>query len=141
MIIEISCTLLIVLFVYAATSKLIDVEKFRIELGKSPLITKFASAVSVFVPGVEILISILLCFEKTRYFALNASFFMMVLFTSYLVAILRFSFYIPCTCGGVLQSMNWDQHILFNSFFIVLAGVSALIYPAKEKKNLKTLLQ
>jgi Methylamine utilisation protein MauE len=132
-VIEAVCISLIILFVYAATSKLIDIEKFRIELGKSPLLTEYAGLVSVFIPVFELFIAILLCIKGARLFALNSAFSLLVLFTSYLIAILQFSFYVPCTCGGVLQSMNWNQHILFNCIFILLSTTAIILSPSKHE--------
>ena len=48
--IEIICTLFVILFIYTATSKLIDIQKFSIELGKSPLLTNFALLVAILIP-------------------------------------------------------------------------------------------
>ncbi|MEJ0031509.1 MAG: MauE/DoxX family redox-associated membrane protein [Bacteroidota bacterium] len=41
----------------------------------------------------------------------------MVMFTAYIVVITRFSEYTPCSCGGVLEKMSWDQHLVFNIGF------------------------
>lgn len=134
-VVEVIGILFIILFVYASISKLIDIERFRIELGKSPLLTGFAGVISVLIPMLEIFISIMLSFSATRLFALKASFSLMILFTAYLIAILQFSFYIPCTCGGVLQSMNWSTHIVFNLIFIFLAATAILLSPVKQEYN------
>jgi hypothetical protein len=73
------------------------------------------------------LISLMLVIKRTRLFGLYASFFLMSLFTAYLTIMLNFSYYIPCSCGGVLEYLSWDQHILFNAFFIVIAGAGVLL--------------
>ena len=44
-IIEIICLLYILLFVYAAVSKLLDFENFQVQLGQSPLLSAFAVCV------------------------------------------------------------------------------------------------
>src|SRR6266478_713273 len=109
--IEIISGLFILLFVYAAASKLIDYQNFRIQLGQSPLLTAFAGWVSWVIPFLEIIISIMLAFPKSRLFGLYASFSLMVMFTAYIIAITKFSDYVPCSCGGVLQNMSWSQHL------------------------------
>ena len=125
-VVEVICFLFIFLFMYAAVSKLLDYERFKIELGKSPLLTEIASWVAIGIPLIEIIISILLALPGLRLLGLYASFSLMVMFTAYLIAILQFSFYIPCTCGGVLQKLNWDTHIAFNGVFIMLAVIGIL---------------
>jgi hypothetical protein len=124
--------LLIFLFVYASVSKLIDHEDFTIEVGKSPLLTHFTRWVVWGIPTGELAISALLVYLPTRLTGLYFSFGILVLFTAYLLAILRFSFFIPCTCGGVLQSLNWNTHILFNCVFILLSAISILFFPAEN---------
>jgi hypothetical protein len=125
--------LLVLLFVYAAGSKLMDYTKFRVELGKSPLLTAFAGFVAIAIPIIEIGISLLLSFSRTRLFGLYASFTMMVIFTLYIAYILRYSPYVPCTCGGVLQKLNWTTHLYFNIFFILISALGVLIYhPTKS---------
>jgi uncharacterized membrane protein YphA (DoxX/SURF4 family) len=70
-----------------------------------------------------------------RLIGLYASFFFMILFTGYIVAILRFSSYIPCSCGGILQKMSWTQHLIFNIGFLLLAVIAILLYPPQRSTN------
>ena len=118
----------ILLFVYAAATKLIDFHDFQVQLGKSPLLTAFARPVALLIPCIEIAISLLLASARWRLTALYASFFIMVMFSAYIYYILHFAAYIPCSCGGILQNMTWTQHIVFNLVFVVLAAIAALIY-------------
>jgi uncharacterized membrane protein YphA (DoxX/SURF4 family) len=115
------CLLYVVLFIYAAVSKLLDFEQFRLQLGQSPLLSAFAGWASVGVPTVELFISLLLIFPKFRLAGLFASLSLMVMFTTYIIIILYFSAFIPCSCGGILEKMSWAQHLVFNVGFIVLA--------------------
>ena len=128
---EIIAALFILLFVYAAASKLIDYQQFRIQLGKSPMLTAFAGSVAWIIPTVEIFIALLLAIQKFRLGALYASFSLMVMFSAYIIAITRFSEYVPCSCGGVLQKMNWNQHLLFNTAFIFL-GISGIVFQSHK---------
>ncbi|HVW96696.1 MAG TPA: MauE/DoxX family redox-associated membrane protein [Mucilaginibacter sp.] len=125
--VEIISALLILLFVYAAVSKLLDYERFKVQLGKSPLLNSFAAFAAVTVPLGELLISAFLGFNKTRTVGLYLSLFLLVLFTSYLVAILNFSYYIPCSCGGILQGLSWKAHIIFNSGFIAITIIGIIL--------------
>ena len=119
-IIELIEVLLILLFMYAAVSKLLDYQHFHIQLSKSPLITPYASFAAIAIPLVEIITSILLAQSRTVKIGLYASLFLLTLFTTYLIAMLNFSSYIPCSCGGILQGLSWETHIVFNLTFIVL---------------------
>jgi hypothetical protein len=127
MIVEIICCLLILLFIYSSLSKLSDYDRFTVQLSKSPYITAYANLVAWGIPAIEILLSLLLVIKRTRLFGLYASFFLMSLFTAYLLIMLNFSYYIPCSCGGVLENLSWDQHVVFNSFFIVISAAGAIM--------------
>ena len=124
---EIFCSLLILLFVYAALSKVSDYNRFTVQLSKSPFITAFPVFVAWSIPTVELLISLMLVIKRTRLIGLYASFFLMSLFTAYLIIMLNFSYFIPCSCGGVLEKLSWDQHIIFNFFFIAISAAGAIM--------------
>lgn len=126
-IVEIICSLLIMLFVYAALSKLWEYDRFRVQLSKSPFITSISTLVAWSIPTIELLIALLLTIKKTRLVGLYASFFLMSLFTAYLMIMLNFSYYIPCSCGGVLEYLSWNQHIAFNAFFIAISAAGAIM--------------
>jgi uncharacterized membrane protein YphA (DoxX/SURF4 family) len=115
--------LYIVLFVYAASSKLFDFDNFRIQLGQSPILTAYADWVSWGIPILELAIAVLFLVPKYMVLAFYASFLLMLMFTSYIILILNFSDFIPCSCGGVLDKLSWTDHIIFNIVFIAIAVI------------------
>lgn len=127
--IEIICALLIFLFVYTGVSKLLDYQTFRRQLGQSPFITSYAYSLAWTLPIGEIVIAGMLSFNRTRLQGLYLSFFLLCLFTFYLVAMLQLSYFIPCSCGGVLQLLSWQAHIILNIIFILLATAGTLLQP------------
>ena len=114
----------IILYIYAASSKLLDFETFRMQLAQSPLLSAYAGTIAWIVPGLEIAIAILLSIPKYRILALYAALTLMVMFTAYIYLILNYSDFIPCSCGGVLEDLSWTQHLIFNVVFIFLAGAA-----------------
>jgi hypothetical protein len=112
---------------YTALSKLSAYDNFTAQLSKSPFITSYSNSIAWSIPAGEIIISLLLVLKRTRLLGLYASFLLMSLFTAYLIIMLNFSYYIPCSCGGVLQYLSWNEHIVFNAFFIVIAGAGVLL--------------
>ncbi len=119
----------ILLFVYAALTKLLDYQKFVVQLGQSPILTNYAQVLVVVIPFIELGISLMLIFPKTRLKGLYAAFGLMVMFTTYIVLASRFSDYVPCSCGGVLEGMTWTQHLIFNTVFVLLALIGILLQP------------
>jgi uncharacterized membrane protein YphA (DoxX/SURF4 family) len=126
-IIDIISALFILLFIYASVSKFIDFDKFQIQLGQSPLLTSFAEVVAWTIPVIEIFISLLLVFDKTRLLGLYGAFSLMTLFSFYIIAITKYSYFIPCSCGGILQHMSWNQHLAFNIVFIILSATGIFL--------------
>ncbi|MGV8816032.1 MAG: MauE/DoxX family redox-associated membrane protein [Gelidibacter sp.] len=127
--------LFIVLFVYAAVSKLMDFPEFRTQLGQSPIITAYADWVAWGVPLLELVIAGLFIVPKFMLCAFYASYSLMIMFTTYIILILNFSDFIPCSCGGVLEDLGWTEHIVFNVVFIAIAAGS-IFYLEKKSKNL-----
>ncbi|SHH16799.1 Uncharacterized membrane protein YphA, DoxX/SURF4 family [Flavobacterium frigidimaris] len=123
---EVVCLLYILLFVYASISKLLDFENFQVQLGQSPLLSAFASWISWLVPLTELMIVILLIIHKLRKIGLFACICIMTMFTAYIFIVLHFSSFVPCSCGGILEDMSWNVHLVFNIVFVLL-GVSALL--------------
>ena len=86
--VEIISALFILLFVYAAASKLITHDSFVITL-KTSSVTRFASdSLSWIVPATEIVISLLLLLPAFRQTGFVAAFGLMSLFTIYIACML-----------------------------------------------------
>ena len=116
--------MLILLWVYTATSKLADLSEFKSQLANQSFGTSTAAFLFWFIPISELLAAFLLLFTKTRFTGLIVSFILMLLFTGY-IALVILGFYqrVPCSCGGVLKSLGWQAHFWFNLFFL---GITAL---------------
>lgn len=130
--IEVIVFLYIVLFLYAAGTKLIDYDKFIGQIGKSPLLTNYAGWIAWIIPTVEIIIAIMLIISRLRLIGLYAAFGLMVIFTFYIIAILSFSTELPCACGGVLSNLHWKGHLIFNIAFVLL-GLGGILLQTKQQ--------
>lgn len=140
-IVDIISLLLIILFVYAASSKLIDYQKFQVQLGQSPLLTEYASVVAWAIPVFEVIISSFLAINTLRIVGLFASFTLMTIFTAYIIVITQFAEYVPCSCGGVLQKLGWTEHLIFNICFVILIIAAVFLendIVKGKKKEIKT---
>lgn len=124
---EVICLLYVLLFVYAAISKLLDFNTFQNQLGQSPLLSAYAGIVSWSVPLLELAIATMLIIPKFRKIGLYAAFTLMVMFTTYIFIILNFSDFVPCSCGGVLEKLGWTEHLIFNIIFILLAALALFL--------------
>lgn len=128
--------ILILLFLYTALSKLWDYEHFKSVLFMSPLLRPISSVIAWFLPLVEIIIVLLLFFSQTREKGLIGTGVIMILFTAYIFYMVVFTPRLPCSCGGVLKSLTWTQHIFFNLFILLLTGVAMWLYRKIKKQIL-----
>ncbi|MBC7523370.1 MAG: hypothetical protein H7239_02895 [Flavobacterium sp.] len=117
----------ILLFSYAAASKLLDFQNFQVQLGQSPLLNAVAVAVSFAVPLVEFILVLLLLFSKFRLIGLYGSFVLITMFSAYIIIILNFSSFTPCSCGGILEKMSWTEHLVFNIVFVLLSALGVIL--------------
>jgi len=130
------CLAFIVLFVYAAVNKLMDYQKFKVQLEQSPLLNSFAGWVAWFIPACEILISCMLAFTRTRLAGMYACFSLMILFEAYIFTVTRFSEHVPCACGGILGKLGWSAHFIFNGCWVAAALAGVLFYPDRTRQHL-----
>lgn len=141
-IIEIIAILYILLFVYAAVSKLLDFENFQVQLGQSPLLSAYAKVLSWLIPVIELIIALALTIDSFRFWGLYGALVMMTLFTSYIYIILNFSTDVPCSCGGVLEKLGWTEHLIFNVIFMFLAIIGLWLsienHYLNQQKSTKT---
>ncbi|GAA3622328.1 MauE/DoxX family redox-associated membrane protein [Flavivirga jejuensis] len=127
--------LFILLFVYAAVSKFLVFDEFKIQIGQSPVLTNYTTWVAWGVPFIEILISLMLIIPRFKLLALYAAFTLMTMFTTYIFIILNFSDFIPCSCGGVLEKLSWTEHLIFNIIFVILAFIGVVILSPQKNDN------
>lgn len=121
------------LFCYAAISKIMDFEKFQIQIKDSPLLGSFSEILPVSIIVIELVLVGLLCYRRTQNSGLLGSFILMLIFTGYIAHMLLTSENLPCSCGGILEKMTWKQHLYFNIGCAVLA-ILALVYNKKYSR-------
>jgi len=118
--------LFFILFMYAAMNKLMEFDKFQLQISKSPVITSLAPVLAWMIPSVEIVISIMLYLQRTVLIALYASIGLISLFTVYIIAVLNFNEAIPDNMG-VLNNSGWVMHVFFNLVFVGLGILGVLL--------------
>jgi uncharacterized membrane protein YphA (DoxX/SURF4 family) len=128
-IVDVISYLLILLFVYTGASKLMAYQSFHTQIIFQPVIHKYAAFLSLFIPIIELLIATCLLIPRYRKTGLYAAFALMSIFTIYVGYMLASVPHnnLPCTCGGVLRLMTWEQHLVFNLVYTFLAFWAILI--------------
>ncbi len=128
---------LIVLFTYAAGSKLLELRRFRAQLYLQPFPHAFSDMLLYALPCIEIIAALLLAFSLTRKTGLYIALILMALFTGY-ISLVLFGYWtsIPCSCGGVLEHMSWTTHLIFNWCFLI-ATILAVAGHHQNKPDLE----
>jgi len=134
-IIEAICLLYILLFVYAAVSKILEFENFQAQLGQSTILGAYAGIISYTVIIIELLTSLMLSIPHFRLKGLYVSFGLMCLFTIYIFIILNFTTNIPCSCGGILEKMTWKEHLVFNIIWVAMSVAALFLYSEMRRKT------
>lgn len=136
-IVDVIIYLFVLLWLYAATNKILDFQKFKVQIGQSPILTDYAVIIAWLIPAIEIVLSILLLIKRTLLAGLYASFGLMLMFAAYIIVILNFADRVPCSCGGILEKMGWTEHLVFNIGFVILALIAILFQTQLDENSTK----
>lgn len=120
------CYFFVLLFIYASISKVLDFENFQIQIAQSPLLSAYAGYVSYITIAIELLVSAALLNKTSRLLGLYFSLFLMTAFTIYIYLILNYSDFVPCSCGGILEKMDWRTHLYFNIICVALSIIAIM---------------
>lgn len=132
-IIEIITILNIILFLYTGIAKIMDYSVFKEQLAVSPILSWAATPVAILLPVFEFAIVLMLIIPRWRLKGLYTSFGIMTLFTAYIIAMFIVAPEMPCSCGGIIELLSWQGHLIFNCVFILMNGWA--IYLQKKIKN------
>lgn len=136
-IIDILATLLVAMFLYASFSKYFDWKEFHLSMRRQHFAPFITSALITLLPPVEILTAALLLSEKTKYAGFWLASLLMLAFTVYIALVLFGAFpKRPCSCGGIIKSFGWRQHLLFNLTFLLFA-LAGLLMEQRRRRRLK----
>jgi Methylamine utilisation protein MauE. len=126
--------LLILLFLYTGSNKFFAFDHFVGQMQNQVFPQTWVPFLIYGLPSIEIIIAVLLMFNKTKMIALWASLVLMSLFTIY-TALVLFNFFgrVPCSCGGVIEQLSWGQHLIFNLVFVFIAITGIFFWKESNK--------
>lgn len=141
--IEVISLVFIILFVYTGLTKLMEGNMFYNTIRNSPVLggETLASFGSWLIPFIELAIAFLIAWRGTRLIGLYGALTLMILFTGYTAAILFLAPYVPCSCGGMISLLSWEQHLVFNIAFLGLAVLGIVLFQRERNmfKRIKTM--
>jgi putative oxidoreductase len=117
--------LLILLWIYAALSKLLSFDEFKGQMYNQTFSRGISGLLIYFLPPLELTAAVLLILNRTRMAGLVLSLVLMASFTVYIsLVLLNFWSRVPCSCGGIFQKMGWKPHLWINLFFLALITIA-----------------
>ena len=131
--VEIIALLFVILFLYTGISKLMDYSVFKEQIASSPVLKPIAPWAAWILPVSEFGVAVSLFIPRWRLKGLYAALGMMILFTGYIGAILLLDDHIPCSCGGVIELLSWQGHLIFNGVWIGLALTGIILGKAARR--------
>jgi hypothetical protein len=94
-----------------------------------------ATLASWIIPLSELAVALLLISRRTRLIGLYGAMALMLLFIAYTMAIVFFAPYRPCSCGGVISFLSWNQHLVFNFVFLLMTFIGTLLAQRERKQH------
>ncbi|OCA77124.1 hypothetical protein BBI01_01280 [Chryseobacterium artocarpi] len=116
---EIVVFILILTWVYTFASKVFDFETFERQIRGAYLLSSGGNLLPYILQLVHAGIILMLLNKNWRRLGLITSMVVLVLYTGYLVYVLKFAPSIPCSCIALFNWINWNDQLYFN--FIILA--------------------
>ncbi len=134
-IIEIITGLFVLLWVYAAMSKLLDYPESYQAMQRQPLPVWSKGILAWLIPMIELTFAGLLYYPRTRKTGIQLSTALIGIFTVYVgVALGQALGHIPCSCGGIIRNFSWREHLWFNIAWLLL-GIIGISLTAKRHKS------
>lgn len=124
--------LLLLMWAYTFVSKLIDFDTFERQINGAYLLSALGSALPYVLQILHLSIVVLLIKKSWRKIGLITSLFILLIYTAYLVYILKFAPTIPCSCISLFRGWNWDDQLWINLAVITLNIIGLIMFSFKR---------
>ncbi len=123
-------------FAYTLVNKLLQFEAFKLNVARTGLFEEhWVSVVAYFAIGAEIASISLLVF--VRKWGIRFALAMMLFFTLYIIYLASTGHYEVCGCGGVLNGLKFQWHLLINLVLFFILLLYALYYRTPSSTHKK----
>lgn len=127
--------LIAVIFSYSFFIKVQDFINFKKKMFQSELINNdLVPLFSYTIPFIEITIAMCILFNIKKSVFLYISFFVLIIFTIYLIALNEYSLFNGCSCGGIFENLTYFQHIIVNLTFIIFNFLAIVLSRLNNKR-------
>jgi putative oxidoreductase len=134
-IVDLSASVLILLFVLTVLDKLVNFQGYREKMTGQVFESHLLEWVIYSIPACEIACILLLLFSGSRPLGFIFSSILMALFTGYVMLVeLHVFAKHPCPCGGPIKYLSWSEHLAFNCFFLAVS-IFGLVLNFRERRT------
>ena len=129
--------ILLIVFAFAAITKLLEQEKFYTNLVNSPILELPSLVIHIMawlIPILEVFVVIGLIWKRFQVQAIYLIVILLITYIIYTLAILLVAPYSPCSCGGVIALIGWTQHLYLQIGLLSLTFVE-MYYHFKISKS------
>lgn len=122
----------VLLFTYAAVSKILDFENFQVQLGQSPLLNEHPEVMAYCIIIALLITVLLLCFGKAKKAGLYSTLIFASLSMLYIGIVLINKYNLPCTCIAFFEKLSWKSNLWFCAGIDLVAFISLCITKNSE---------
>lgn len=130
---ELIIFILIILWAYTFASKIFDFDTFDRQIKGAYLLSAGGAVLPYILQVVHLGIVTFLIKRNSRGLGLLTSLSVMVIYTAYLIYILKFAPSIPCSCIAVFHGMNWNDQLYFNFIALAINLIGLINYSSFSK--------
>ncbi|REC61808.1 hypothetical protein DRF65_13805 [Chryseobacterium pennae] len=129
---EIVVFILILTWVYTFASKVFDFETFGRQIRGAYLLSSGGNLLPYILQLVHAGIILMLLNKSWRRLGLITSMVVLVLYTGYLIYVLKFAPSIPCSCIALFNWMNWNDQLYFNLIILAINIIGLVMFSLKH---------
>ncbi|WP_349815573.1 MauE/DoxX family redox-associated membrane protein [Chryseobacterium sp. Marseille-Q3244] len=124
--------LLLLMWAYTFASKVLDFDTFRRQINGAYLLSSMGSALPYCLQLLHLLLVLLLLKKSWRKIGLITSLSVLLLYTGYLIYILKFAPSIPCSCISLFRGLNWNDQLWINLAVLTLNIIGLIMFSYKS---------
>lgn len=124
--------LLLLMWAYTFVSKVLDFDTFRRQINGAYLLSYLGSPLPYILQLLHLSLVILLLKKSWRKLGLITSLSVLLLYTGYLIYILKFAPSIPCSCISLFRGLNWNNQLWINLAVLTLNIIGLIMFSYKS---------
>lgn len=132
---EIIIFLLLLSWSFTFVSKIFDFETFGRQIKGAYLLSVGGKLLPYVLQFVHLGIILMLLNKSWRRLGLITSMVVMVLYTGYLIYVLKLAPSVPCSCIALFNWMNWNDQLYFNFLILAINIIGLVMFSLKHSPH------